>query len=372
MDQHRERILLITQDFPPIHGGIQTYCYQLALSLHQIGYDIEVLCPGKACEFDQKSPFKIHRWNLPTSFLFIGLWALPLWIKSRSFDRILYGQWQSAIWLNLPFFKSKKLKYNSMVHGRELLTSVFNPFTSYLARKTLNQMDVCFPNSNAVQDLLTQTVGVKSTVKVNFPGVNPDAFYPLDALEEKKKRGWENSKVLLTVTRMVARKNIISVIQAMPLIVAEIPNALYVIGGRGPESEALQKAVAESPVSQNILFLGTLENHEILPIYNAADVSILVSEQNESDIEGFGIVYLEAGACEKPVVAANTGGVSDAVLHEKTGLLIQNPLDLNQIAQAVIRLFKNTDEAQTMGHASRARILNELTWEKVAQNYFNS
>ena len=147
----------------------------------------------------------------------------------------------------------------------------------------------------------------------------------------------------------------------MPRIVSEAPGTRYVIVGDGSDREYLMRLAAASDVADAITFLGELTDDEKLDCYSRCDVFALPSER-----EGFGIVYLEANAFGKPVVGGRIGGVPDAVIHGETGLLV-DPRSESEVAEAIIRLLENPEEARRLGDNGRRRVENELTWKESAR-----
>ena len=173
------------------------------------------------------------------------------------------------------------------------------------------------------------------------------------------------SPVLLSVSRLVMSKGIHRVIEAMPRIILEVPGTQYVILGDGPYRDHLRQLAYASPARDNITFLGALTDEEKFECYANCDVFVLPSE-----VEGFGIVFLEANAFGKPVVAGRIGGVPEAVEHEQTGLLV-DPHNVGEIAEAVIRLLKNTGEATRLGDNGRRRVERQFSWKASARNFLS-
>src|SRR5690606_13685511 len=128
--------------------------------------------------------------------------------------------------------------------------------------------------------------------------------------------------VIVSLTRMVARKNLRGLIEALPLVRARVPGTKLLLGGTGPEREALMRLAVSSGLGETVLFPGRIADGEMNAHYSLADVFALPSLSERGDIEGFGIVFLEAGACETPVVGTLSGGIPDAIADGETGLLV--------------------------------------------------
>lgn len=367
-------ILLVTQDYYPVRGGIQSYCHHVAMNICKAGHTLTMICPGSPQESDKELPFDVVRIKSHSSFLFLKLFGflrkyIELQAKNgKPFDHVLLGQWQNAIPFLFPKQQPKGPKYHTMVHGRELLSGVFGSLTPWLCPKVYHKLDSVVPNSYPIAEMFKSTVPNFTNINVIHPGVDPQHFSPKNTQALKTELGLENKKILVSITRLVARKNIGLVIKTMPKILEKVPNAHFVIGGRGPELENLAKLIQETQMQDHISLLGSLEEERLVEYFSLGDIFLLPSSQNSKDVEGFGIVFLEAGACEVPVIGADTGGIRDAVSHGKTGILLKESNE-DTLSQAVIELLNNEDKAKEMGKNSRQRILDELSWEQCGVNY---
>lgn len=361
-------ILIVTQDFPPEMGGIQTYVVELARHFLARGHAVRVICPGRASD---PAPLPgltdLVRLPVPGSFLFLPLLGyLPGYLRRHpSVDRVLCAQWQSAV--ALPPREGNGGRNGSetgrksfcLVHGRELLTSVFGPAAPFATRRAFARLDAAFPNSNEVLRLARARTAPDFPLRLVHPGVNPEVFRPVDAGFLRERYGLGNAPVIVSITRMVARKNLRRLIEVLPAVRAEVPGTRLVLCGTGPEREGLMAAAAGQ--GDSVLFPGRIGDGEMAAHYRMGDVFALPSFSSERDIEGFGIVYLEAGACEVPVVGGLSGGVPDAVADGETGLLVP-PDDSGRLREALVALLSNRSKAQAMGRRARERVLESHTW----------
>ena len=156
--------------------------------------------------------------------------------------------------------------------------------------------------------------------------------------------------VLLTVSRLVEYKGVQRVIEAMPRILSEIPGTRYLVVGQGAYREELMRLARVSPARDSIVFMGAVSDFEKFACYERCSVFVMPSE-----VEGFGMVYLEANAFGKPVIGGDVMGVPEAIVNGETGLLV-DPYDVNAIAQTIIRLLRNSDEAHRLGENGRQRV----------------
>jgi glycosyltransferase involved in cell wall biosynthesis/GT2 family glycosyltransferase len=207
---------------------------------------------------------------------------------------------------------------------------------------------------------VAQGLGVDQGKIIVFP-VSIDLKY-WDSLQasptflNKWKYRLTGKKVILSVGRLVERKGFDMVIEALPLVLQRVPEALYVLCGTGPDEIRLQRIVQEKKLQQHVLFAGSVSDYDKKGFLDACDVFTMPCRKLSSgDFEGFGIVFLEAGACAKPVVAGKSGGVPDAVVHGETGFLV-DPDSLEAIAEALSQVLTDGQLRRRMGVAGRKRV----------------
>jgi phosphatidylinositol alpha-1,6-mannosyltransferase len=199
-------------------------------------------------------------------------------------------------------------------------------------------------------------------IKVLHPGVDTKRFVPAarDALV-RSQLGWENRPVILTVGRLQKRKGHDMMIRALAEIRKAIPDVLYAIAGDGEERQSLEQQVEEAGLTRQVQFLGETDDLQLVTCYQQADLFVLPNRQVGQDIEGFGMVLLEAQACGKPVVAGGSGGTSETMRHPVTGQLI--PCDSpEQLAVTVAELLNQPELLATMGRAARDWVVSRFDW----------
>jgi phosphatidylinositol alpha-1,6-mannosyltransferase len=355
-------ILIVTQDFPPEQGGIQTYVLELARGFLARGHAVRVICPGTPKDANPLPGLKdLVRLKVPSSFLFLPLLTyLPRYLRlNPSVTHVLYAQWQSAA--ASPRGLPGGRKSFCLVHGRELLTSVFGPLAPWFLRRAFGGLDAAFPNSNEVMRLTRARAAPSCPLHLVHPGVDPELFRPVDARFLRERYGLGDAPVIVSITRMVARKNLRRLIEALPGVRERAPGAMMVLAGTGPEREALMRRAAYLGLKDAVRFPGRIADGEMAAHYCLGDVFALPSLSSEKDVEGFGIVYLEAGACEVPVVGGRAGGVPDAVEEGETGLLV-DPLNTEKLTEALADLLLDRPRAREMGRKARLRIQKGFTW----------
>jgi phosphatidylinositol alpha-1,6-mannosyltransferase len=195
-------------------------------------------------------------------------------------------------------------------------------------------------------------------------GIDVDHFIPRDASALRESLGIAHKKVIVSVGRLVHRKGQDRLIEAMPEIVKSVPDAHLLLIGEGPYREHLQKLVHKHGLESSVTFIGRIQ-YKDLPMYlSAGDVFAMPSRSRLMglEVEGLGIVYLEASSCGLPVLAGNSGGAPDAVVQNETGLVVDGT-DIRQIAGAAIELLSDSAAAQLMGVAGRQWIVENWRWE---------
>ena len=357
------RILLVTNDFPPKVGGIQTYCYELAKNLTSLGEEVTVLAPGVEgdLEFDKRQDFKIIRLKKKISLYFTFFSTL----RRERIEKILVAHRANyarlASWADIHL----KIPYDIIVYGGEILLSRRRKSI----RKNFARAGKIITISNFTKERLIEIGIPEKKIVIIHPGVDPIKFNPqLDSSSIKKKHNIEGKRIILTVSHLVKRKGHHNVLRALPQVLEKVPNIVYLIVGEGEEEENLKGIVRDLKLKERVIFVGEVKEKEIPLYYAACDIFIMPSYEIEKkgDVEGFGIAYLEASACGKPVVGGKSGGVPDAVIDGETGLLI-NPLDIDQIAQSLVKLLTNPELARRLGGKGRGRLEKELNWGKIAQ-----
>ncbi len=378
------RLLFITQDFPPGIGGIQTYSSMHAERINRFCSDFHLVCPEAnpsdkeaAVKYDRGYSFDITRIGIRDSLLVFSLRKeLPKLCSAGRFDATFHAQWQTA-W---PAIKARERGEVDRVfvaaHARELL---YNPYKylpgpgnlyNGLRRKVFQEVDHFFPVSRYTARLLQDQGVASERMTVIKNGTEPERFRPMQVDQLKCDLGLENAThVLLTVTRLVKRKGVDTVIRAVAGVAESFPGLHLLVAGTGPEEKRLKNLADRMGLRSQIHFLGSV-NYEDLPrYYNLADLFLLASNTRLPDVEGFGIVFLEANACEVPVIGTDSGGVPCAIVDGKTGLIVKENRP-DEMEQAIRRLIEQPKIAETMGMRGRKRVLEELNWDRVSERLY--
>ena len=232
----------------------------------------------------------------------------------------------------------------------------------------VNHVDHVIANSSFTSKVLMTEGTAPDKLTVVHPGTDPNEFRPLGKdLDLLRKFGLTGSPIILTVGRLVLRKGHDQVIRALPMLVRKNPGIQYAIAGTGETEEFLRNLAGDLGVAEHVIFLGYVPD-ELLPgLYNLADVFVMPNRTLEPslDTEGFGIVFLEANGCGKPVVGGRSGGTTDAV--NSTGGFLVDGTSVDEITRVLSDLLANSELRTQLGRKGRERVLTEFTWQHSAQ-----
>jgi len=365
-----DKSLLVTLDFPPQKGGIANYLGNLYSRLPSD--KVVVMAPKQkgSEEYDRHVGYKIIRGHL-LSFYIWPRW-LPLYFKVK---RLVKKEKIKMLHLShvLPIGyiayllnrnKKLKLRYIVYCHGLDVLRAQETPKKKERLIKILKNAAGIIANSEYTRSLI-RNLGVpddKILVVYPCPAVQPSKE-TIETYTTIAKYGLSGKRIILTVSRLVARKGIDKVIEVMPKIYEQFKDVMYVIVGDGPDIERLGKMSQERNLQNIVRFVGEVPDSELPKFYSIAEIFAMPSRQIGSDVEGFGIVYLEANLYGLPVIGGRSGGVPEAVIDQRTGLLV-NPENTEEIYSAIRDLLSNPDWAKTLGENGRIRAENDFQWRK--------
>lgn len=362
------RLLVVTNDFPPTLGGIENYTYSLASRWKPD--DVAVLTrqvPGWQ-EFDRALPFEVirrpARTLLPTPDL-LGLAAET--VRSRSADAVHFASPLPLALLGPRLLDRTGIPYTVSIHGGEFLLPAALPVGRALLRRALSRASVLLPVSSFTRAAVERFFGEPPPLEVVTPGVDPERFAPgVPPAEEPPPGG----RVIVSISRLVARKGPATLIRALPRVLARHPGARALVVGGGPDLGRLRRLAETHGVAGAVTFAGPRPWSEVPAWYRSGEVFALPSRARfgEVETEGFPLVYLEAAACGLPVVAGDAGGVRDAVADGETGILVDGR-DAEATARAVLRLLDDPEAAREMGARGRSRVLRTFTWDLVAERF---
>ena len=357
----KDKILLVTGDFLPIKGGISTHFFEICNKNPQILVLTKKTSNDEA--FDSLHKISIRRINIFNKFIqpFIFVISAFRIVKKEKIDNLICGQLLVPGFVGYIIHKLLKKSYYVFTYGPEFREHKL--WFSLIKLILKNATKIITISDFAKNQLIKQNIP-SSKIAVLTPGVDTLRFNPnLNAEKILKRHNLSDKIVLLTVSRLDTNKGIDKMINLMPEIQKEYPNAVYIIVGKGREERYLKKLAAERS-KENIIFVGEVSD-ETLPLYYAScDVFILLTREVPSKgfVEGFGIVFLEANACGKPIIAGKAGGSPEAVEDKITGLVI-DPLNDKEILSSIEKLLDDRNLREKLGSNGRIRAENEFTWD---------
>lgn len=369
------RVLLVTNDFPPRRGGIQSYLENLVAELVAAGrHELTVYAPKwkGAEEYDAKARVDgIEVVRHPTTLMIpepsVALRMRGL-IKRNDIDTVWFGAAAPLALLSPLAREAGARRVVASTHGHEVGWSML-PLARTALRRIGNDTDVVTFISHYTRGRFASAFGPNAALEHLAPGVDTDRFEPnsVARAELRARYGLGGRPLVVCVSRLVPRKGQDMLIRALPAIRQRVPDAALVIVGGGPYRDALHRLADGFGVSDHVVFTEGVPAAELPAHHAMADVFAMPCRTRGSglDVEGLGIVYLEASATGVPVVAGRSGGAPESVRDGETGVVVDG-WDVGAIAAAVGDLLANPDRAAAMGAAGRAWILEEWQWKAKA------
>ena len=297
-------------------------------------------------------------------------------IRKDKFDAILITRWNefSCGWIFLLLSKIFNLPLFIEIQGLEIMKGQVSPLWRLALRVMISNCFkiICLGNFQE-ENVLKMNIS-KNKIYTTPEGCDYKHFIKTRDLEDiRNKHQLQGKKVILTVGHLVKRKGHDVVIKSLPEVLKKVPDLVYLIVGKPANSNQilrLKRIVNSLGLEKNVIFVGYVSYDDLAKYYQVSDLFVMVSREIDGDLEGFGIVYLEANACGLPVIGGLSGGISHAVLDNKTGLLV-NPLDIEAISSSIIELLLDTKLNKKLGNYARERVINELNYEVVSSNIGN-
>ncbi len=364
------RTLLITNDFPPRAGGIQSYVQSLAERLPAGQLVVYAPSWAGAAEYDAQQEFPIYRHpgTLMVPNDSVRRRAAEL-IRDHRIRAVWYGAAAPLSLLTPALRPDGVTRTVASTHGHEVGWSMV-PGARRLLRRIGRTNDVVTFVSRYARRRISAALGPRAALEYLPPGVRIDTFRPDPVARQavRARYGLGDVPLLLSVSRLVARKGQDSLIRALPSILRLVPDAVVMIVGDGPDGPRLRGLVSALGVDDRVLFAGSVPWVELPAHYAAADVFAMPCRTRGSglDVEGLGIVFLEASASGLPVVAGRSGGAPETVQPGRTGLVVDGR-DVEQIARATSELLINRVLAARWGANGRTWVSQTWNWDSSAQ-----
>ncbi|MFE9193918.1 glycosyltransferase family 4 protein [Micromonospora sp. NPDC007208] len=364
------RTLLITNDFPPRPGGIQSFVHNLAVRQPAGSVVVYASSWRGAAKFDADQPFEVVRERtrvlLPTPLIARRAARLA---RAYDCDTVWFGAAAPLGLLAAGLRRRAGIhRVVAQTHGHEVGWAAV-PAARPALRRIGRGVDVTTYLGEYTRSRLARVLDGVTELRRLAPGVDVDTYHPtVDGEHVRARLGLTDRPVVVCVSRLVPRKGQDTLIRALPEIRRRVPDAALLIVGGGPYRATLEKLARQTGVERDVVFTGTVPSVELPPHYAAGDVYAMPCRTRNRglDVEGLGIVYLEASATGLPVVAGDSGGAPDAVREGETGYVVRGR-DVAQLADRVARLLADRDLARQLGAAGRAWVEREWRWEAQAE-----
>ena len=364
------RTLVITNDFPPRPGGIQTFGYEIVRRFDPESVTVLTSNWEGAAEFDTAQDFKIVRANTQTLVPSKSTLSMAREIVvAENITRVLFGAAAPLGLLASPLRKLGVTNIVGMTQGHETGWAM-TPGTRQALRKIGNNTDYLTYISEYTHKKIAKALSPSAAARMRriVPGVNATEFSP-DKLSSgnqlRTELGWTDRPVIVCVSRLMARKGQDELIRALPKIHQTAPNASLIIVGDGPYRKDLERLVKKLGLENFVHLTGKVSQTELSKWYAAGDIFAMPCRTRMGgwDVEGLGIVFLEGSATGLPVIVGDSGGAVDAVIDGETGYLVDGT-NTAEIADRIAYLFANPDVAKKMGEAGRNWVTQEWTWDQ--------
>ncbi len=360
--------MILSIEFPPGPGGLGTLAYQAALHLSEMGWKVQVLTPQDhvnrpaRIQFNAEQPFDVRYISHVEPPLLEGLRRLlvALWSIRRKRPDVLLAVGKQSVWLAAALSRSTRVPFLVVGVGSEF--TVRSRLHRYMNKWAFGRAHHRLVISRYTQQLMEEA-GIGGAMTLVPCGADALRYRPgLTTRDLRAMLEIGEKSVLLTVGQLSKRKAQDVVIRALPAVLAEYPELIYVMVGLPTRMRELKQLAQELEIRAHIRFVGAVPTDELPFYYKLADLFVLVSRRTEDgDVEGYGIVVAEAALCGVPAVVSRGCGLEEAVLEDRTALLVDAD-DPDATAVAILRLLSDERLRKKMGGMARRYMLEKGTW----------
>jgi phosphatidylinositol alpha-1,6-mannosyltransferase len=365
------RTLIVTNDFPPRQGGIQSFVHSLALRLPAGSLTVYAPEWDGADEFDRRQPFEVIRH--PTSLMLpvpaVTRRAVAI-AKGRGAEAVVFGAAAPLALIAPALRRAGVARAVAITHGHEAGWAAL-PGARTLLRRIGDETDVVTYLGEYFRARLSRALSPDAASRMVrlTPGVDTARFRPDPGAGAaiRQRYGLADRPVVVCVSRLVRRKGQDTLLRAWPRVQEEVPGAALLIVGGGPYAAALHAYAERMRLTPSVRFTGPVPAAELPAHYAAGDVFAMPCRTRRGglDVEGLGIVYLEASATGLPVVGGDSGGAPDAIMEGETGYVVPGR-DTDALARRLVALLADPAVARAMGEKGRAWVEREWTWDLAA------
>jgi phosphatidyl-myo-inositol dimannoside synthase len=369
-------ILVVSWNFPPRRGGAEYLISNLVAGLRRNHAVFVITAHASSSGSTEEGVFRAP-WPGLVAFALYVLWRGASLLFQNREVRVVFGGSALVTPLVLILARLFHRKAVAQAHGSDLVYR--NALYQALCVRWLKLCDRVVANSAYTASLAFRKGVPRELTYVIPPGIHPERFaQPVNVEALKKEFALQDKRTILFVGRLAKRKGVKEFIEKSFLgIIKEVPDACFVIVGDNPSESLTQRDDALSEIravisKMNLLdhvrLHGPASDDELVKLYQASDVVILPALAETDDVEGFGIVLLEAAAAGKPTVAMRVGGIPDAIEDGKSGILVE-PGDYGRLADALVALLRDGNRRLMMGEYARRRVDERFCWERVIKRY---
>ncbi len=372
------KIILLAADFPPSVGGIQQYVSSLARALGECGEDVHLVATAQPGSEDFDAGLNVPVVRIAAR----SKWQVWQGMKTAAVD--LGGDSSGTVVTATKWFPegpaaiqaARSIRGTSAVigHDREFALHGLNVVKWGMQKYVLGHCDVACGTTGFALEGLRRMGAAASKIHRLSGGVDSERFYPDTEAAERLRAEHElqAQPVICTASRLARHKGHRHVLQALRLVVEQLPDTHYVIVGEGPYQPELERFAERYSVSEHVTFVGRVSDEELRAYYTMADIMAMPSfDIPGHPNEGLGLTYLEANACGTPVIGADSGGVAEIIEDGVSGLLVP-PRDHRALAEALLKLLRDPEYVAKLGEYGRRRALSDFSWAQVADRFLSA
>jgi phosphatidylinositol alpha-1,6-mannosyltransferase len=367
------KVLVLTNDFPPRPGGIQFFVHALAMRLPPASVTVYAPAWAGAEQFDAQLPFPVVRH--PTSLMLpvpsVARRAEHI-LAAEGCDTVLFGA-AAPLGLLAPGLRTAGARrLIALTHGHEAGWAAL-PAARGVLRRIGDSVDTVTYLGEYTRVRLVRALSSAAAARMTrlTPGVDTSEFFPGAGGPAIRERwGLGGRPVVVCVSRMVPRKGQDSLIRAWPLVLATVPDATLLLVGDGPYRSRLERMARHLGVDGSVVFTGAPSRAELPAYFDAGDVFAMPcrTRRRGLDVEGLGMVFLEAAATGLPVVGGDSGNSAEAIRDGETGYVVPG-VSVADLADRLNRLLTDPGAAKAMGEKGLAWVHQEWRWEIIAQRF---
>lgn len=359
--------LLVTNDFPPKHGGIQSYLWELWRRLDPATFTVLTTRYDGAAAWDAEQPFAVVRADERL--------LLPKPSLTRRVDELVRETEAQLVMLDpaIPLGligPHLSVPYGVVLHGAEVTVPARLPGTRAALRRVVRGARLIIAAGGYPAGEAERVGRRRLPIAIVPPGVDTDRFTPLGEADRRAARGRfglpEHGHVALSLSRLVPRKGMDVLVRAAARLAPDRPDLTVVIAGDGRDRRRIARLIRQTGAP--VRLIGHVPDDDVPALYGMADVFAMLCRNRWAGLEqeGFGIVFVEAACCGVPQVAGDSGGAAEAVIDGKTGLVVRRPNDVGAVSQALARLLDDDGLRTEMGEAARVHAA-ELSYDTLAR-----